>query len=125
MHLPDASQSRPWKQGRQTNQGRPEALVNEGDLASHRAANQYLLGVANRPRDFKDEVALGMGPPASADPLPGDGLGEGRNRALRRFQNDAVLADEGESLPWSHELTLPCGSLPNVYALRPLRFPRS
>jgi len=103
VHFTDARE-RPLRQpGRQPNQCGPEPLVNEGDLALDGATDQDSLGVPNRAGDLEDPMAAGMGPPAAADPLARDGLCERRDRPLRRLENDAVLANEGNSFARGHQ----------------------
>jgi hypothetical protein len=76
--------------------------VNEGDLALNEATNQHLLRVANGACDLEDEVAARVRPPAAADALASDGLSERGNWTPGGLEDNAVLANKGKSLTWSH-----------------------
>ena len=76
--------------------------MNEGDLALDGATDEDLIGVANSAGHLEDAMAARMGPPAATDAFARDGLSERGNRSLRRFEYDAVVANEGECFPWSH-----------------------
>lgn len=83
---------------RHSNQRRPEPAVNEGHLAIHETANEHIVRIGHRLEDGEYVVAPGMRPPAALDGFPGDRLGQPRNRALGRYEDDAVLLDERQRL---------------------------
>jgi hypothetical protein len=70
------------KSRRKAHQRRPDSLVNERDLSPNEAADENVLGVANRAGDLEDEVALRMRPPTTANGRARDRFGQRRHRAL-------------------------------------------
>lgn len=67
-------------------QGRPDAAVNEGDLAVQEAAGQHVWGGPQKARDSKNAVGGWVRPPAPLDGLAGDELGDTGNGAMGRFE---------------------------------------
>jgi hypothetical protein len=57
---------------RGANERRPQAPMNEGDLAVYEAADEDVLARANRLRELKDLMAPRMRPPASLNGLARD-----------------------------------------------------
>ena len=73
-----------------------------GHLASHQAADQYVLRFPDRARTKEDNVSLWMRPPTAANRLASDRLSQARNWAAPRFQCNAVRLYKAKTLLWRH-----------------------
>lgn len=87
---------------RRTNKRRPQATVNECDLAIDEAAHEDILSTAYCLREFENLVTLRMRPPAPANGTACDGYRKRRDWAGRRLEDDAVFAHECCSLSRCH-----------------------
>jgi hypothetical protein len=95
MHLSEVFAAKP---SRSANHCWPKAAVNLGDLALDEAADQDLFGIADGPGEFEDLVAAWVRPPAAADGIASDGVGERGHRATNGFEYHAVLAKRTQEL---------------------------
>jgi len=87
---------------RRTDESRPQAPMDEGDLTCDEPAHQDVVSAANGARQRENLAPTGVRPPATANRLSGDEGGERRRWPSGGFEDHAVLADEGESLAQSH-----------------------
>jgi hypothetical protein len=76
----------------------PEPPVHQRDLAAREAARGHLAAVVDRVQQGEDALARRVAPPAAADGLAGDGLGQVRQRAAPSLQHRAVGAHEVDSV---------------------------
>ena len=67
---------------REPNQQRPEATVNQGDLAIDQPTKKNLVGFGDGLKDCVDPATLRVRPPATFDWLADDGLSEARSGPL-------------------------------------------
>jgi len=72
--------------------------MDKRDLALDEATHQNIVAGADSARHREDLVTFRMRPPAALNWLSSDDLNKRRDRALRGFEYDAVLANEGKSL---------------------------
>jgi len=83
----------------QPHQRRPEAPVHEGDLAIHQAKAEHVGALRDARERSEDVVPARMAPPAAADGLADNRLGQvGRLLAARARQDDAMLFHEAQRI---------------------------
>lgn len=87
-----------WKPTRRSDESGPQPPVDKRDLAVDQATHENFVAVTDRSRHREDLVTFRMRPPATANRLSRNGLGERRHRPLSRLEYHPVLANESESL---------------------------
>jgi hypothetical protein len=97
--LPELGEAFAGKPIGKADQSGPQSAMNECDFAVGHAANKNIVAIAYDARQGKDLAALWMGPPIALDRRAGYRFSKRNDLAARRFQNHAVLANEGDGLP--------------------------
>jgi hypothetical protein len=72
--------------------------MDKSDLAVDETTHENIVTIADGSRDRENLATLGMRPPTPADWCSSDELSERRSRPTCRFEDDAALPDERESL---------------------------
>jgi hypothetical protein len=76
VHFMDLGKAFLWKALRRANERRPQAPMNEGDLAVDEAADEDVFALANSLRQLEDLVAPRMRPPTPLNGFARDGDGK-------------------------------------------------
>src|SRR4029079_14561052 len=95
--VPDLGQLLPLEPRRESDQRRPQPLVDIRDLSIDQLANQYLVALTDCLRDTKDLVTLRVAPPTTANRAACDRLGKTRHGSSGSLQHDPVSLDECQS----------------------------
>ena len=98
VHLLDRGESVFADQVRNADERRPAAPMNEGDLLIDEPEAQHVRRIVDLLEQSKDLVSGLVGPPASANRFPRDGVGEIGQRSLRGSEDHSVLLDEGDRI---------------------------
>jgi hypothetical protein len=88
--------------GGHSNERRPEASMDVGDLATQDTADQNFGPVADRAREPEDFATLRVPPPTPANRLASNGFSEIRYRSSPCFEHHSVSFDEAPSCLTRH-----------------------
>ncbi len=102
VHFGDSGDSSCREMRGQPNQRGPASLVHEGNPALHSPTHEDLLGIPDGARHPEDEPALRVSPPAATNRAAHDCFRQTRYWPSCGFEDDAVRADESQSLARSH-----------------------
>src|SRR5688572_2452549 len=80
--------------------------MHKGNLAVDEAADEDIVGIAQRLKDRENLMAFGMSPPASLDGLVGNELSEPRNWSLGCCEHHTLFRHERNCLFGCHPISL-------------------
>ncbi len=91
----------------QSHERRPKATMNIGNLVVCKCAGKHRFGIIDFLHDRVNIMTPGMPPPAATNRFSGNASGERRLKALRRLENNAMIANEIHCLARIHGLLMP------------------